>query len=517
MTGTPKPQVSGRSDDEVVIGLDLGTSSVKGLLLTLDGTQVHATRSAYPMHSPQPSWRENDAEDWWTATESAMRELASVAGQRGLRVRALGLVAQRDPFVLLDSQGRPVAPAISWTDQRTAAETAALRSSIGDRRLVEITGTRPIVGQGVPTLMWTRDHLPDRWTQTQRAVAPKDFVLGRLLGGANRWRATDPTTPTRSLGYDVERRAWSTEILDAAELPVDLFDQPTAEPWTAAGRLDAGIAAATGLPGDVVVAVGGADDQAATLGAGSVAPGEVCLGTGTCSGWRMVVGDYRPDLTGAADTYPHVVPGQHIREVTIDSTGSSLRWFASTLAAGVGGYEQIIALAMTAPIGAAGVRFLPFVDGAQRAPHYLDAATGVFLGITGHHTLAHLSRAVLEGIAMMYPGTWDILRAGASDRAELTMVDAEAASVGWTSVKADVLGRSIRLPRVTSAAAMGAAILGATAAGLHPSVTAAARAMVHRGHLVEPDPGRVDAYAELRERYEADVAVLRPLLTMGGR
>lgn len=513
----PPMQAAGRSGDEVVVGLDLGTSSLKGLLLSVDGTQLHATRNAYPMHSPQPSWRENDAEDWWTATVCALQELAVVARDRGLRIRALGLVAQRDPFVLLDSDGAPVAPAISWTDQRTGTETAALRSEIGDARLLQITGVRPIIGQGVPALMWTRRHLPDRWAMARRAVSPKDFVLGRLLGGAHRWRATDPTTPTRSLGYDVEQRKWSTEILTVAGIGAELFDPPTAEPWEASGRVAAEVAADTGLPGDVVVAVGGADDQAATLGAGAVSAGEVCLGTGTCSGWRMVTDAHLPDPTGAADSYPHVVPGRHIREVTIDSTGSSLRWFASTLAASVGGYEQIVALAMTAPIGAAGVRFLPFVDGAQRAPHYLDNATGVFLGISGHHTLAHLSRAVLEGIAMMYPGTWDILRTGSADPVELTMVDAEAASTAWTQIKADVLGRSIRLPAVTSAAAMGAAVLATTAAGIHPSVVVAAGRMVHRGNLVEPIADRVAAYAELRTRYEDDVALLRPLLTGGGR
>lgn len=505
-------RASGR---DAVIGLDLGTSSMKGLLVTVDGAAWEQARAAYPMHSPQPGWNENDPQDWWTAFCEVVTELTGRAGVLGWRVRGLGVVAQRDPFVLLDAVGNPVTRAISWTDQRTHEEVARLRATFGDEHLVRVTGTRPIVGQGLPNLMWTMRHLPGVWSQAARAVAPKDFLLHRLLAAAP--AVTDPTTPSRSLAYDIERGAWSDEILDAAGISSTLFDLTDSAPWERAGEVDPAVAASLGLPLDLVVAVGGADDQAATLGAGAVRPGEVCLGTGTCSGWRLVLDGYRPDVSGRGDTYPHVVPDRYIREVTIDSTGSSLRWFVRTLAADLGGYDEVIALAATAPVGAAGVRFFPYVDGGQRAPHFLDAGTGVFVGITSFHDRAHLARAVLEGITMQYPRTWEILREGnAVPVSGLTMVDAEAASLTWTKIKADVLGEPVRLPAITAGAATGAAVLAATAAGIHGSVTDAAQAMVHMGTTVEPDPAGVQAYRAVAQRYETDMAVLRPLLSTGG-
>ena len=340
---------------------------------------------------------------------------------------------------------------------------------------------------------------------------------------------TDTTTPTRSMAFDIAANAWSAEILDAVEVPAELFDTPALLPWEPCGVLSSEWAETLGLDPGVIVAAGGADDQAAALGGGAANPGNICLGTGTCSDWRLVLADYEPDLSGAGDTAPHVVPDHYIREVTIDSAGSSLRWFRDALCRDLSpgyGFEQIIELAMDAPRGAAGVRFFPFVDGGQRAPYYLDTASGIFFGITSHHTRAHLARAVIEGIAFLYPRTWQLLVEGSSagvptrrSPEPLTMVDGEAASMPWTRLKADVLGHPIRVTRVTEAAAMGAAILAATSAGLFASPADAAASMVKFGAIVEPDETAHSIYTSIREEYEVTFEQMAPAFAQqtGGR
>jgi xylulokinase len=501
------------SGEAAVIGVDLGTSSTKGVLMTADGRSHGEARAEYRMHSPHSGWNENDPDDWRTAFREVVSRLAAEASALGLRVAGIGLVAQRDPFVLLDADGRPLRRAISWTDQRARAQTRRLRERHGDARLLELTGARPIVGLGLGNLLWSKDEEPDIWAATRRVVSPKDYVLGAFGSRAE----TDLTTPTRALAFDIAAGEWSDEILGPEGVSASLFDSATLRPWEEWGRLSAQDAELLGVPTGTVLAVGGSDDQAATLGGGAVAPGEICLGTGTCSDWRLVLQQYTPDLSGVGDTSPHVAPGTFVREVTIDSAGSALRWFRNAIVPELD-YPEIVELAMTAPRGSAGVRFYPFVDGAQRAPYYLDESSGVFFGITSHHGREHLARAVIEGIAFLYPRTWELLVEGQdadASTAPLTIVDGEASSASWNAIKADILNHPIRATEVTEAAAVGGAVLAAVAIGWFSTPTAAAASMVRTLPAVEPDAAAVAEYAGIRDDYLATFDAIAGAFTKG--
>lgn len=507
----PRPSARG------YIGIDLGTSSTKAVLVGDDGTLHGSARVEYPMLSPHPGWNENDPNDWRTAFVQVVSQLAATATQQRVEVGGLALVAQRDPFVLLGDDDRPVAPAISWTDQRARSQTEQVKRRVGEQRLIDIAGARPIVGLGLGNLLWVRDEQPEVWSRVRRVVAPKDFVLGML----GQRRTTDITTPTRSMAFDIAAQRWSTEILNPEQVPLEWFDTADLSPWEIWGELDQHWARKFGLPAGLPIGVGGSDDQAATLGAGAAAPGDICLGTGTCSDWRLVLPSYQPDSSGVGDTSPHVVPDSFIREVTIDSAGSSLRWFRDVLCPGLS-YAQIVALATTAPAGAGGVRFLPFVDGGQRAPYYLDHSAGVFFGINSHHRREHLARAVLEGIALLYPSTYELLLANVAPGSRpatdtpLTMVDGEASSVEWTRMKADILGRPLRTTAVTEAAAMGAAVLAANAAGHFDSPATAADQMVQVTSVCDPDPRAQHTYLAIREDFEMLFATVAPAFDLGG-
>jgi len=484
-----------------VVGVDLGTSSMKCVAVTPDGALISEARSEYKMRHPAPRWNENLATDWVTAFADTVGQVCTEARAHGFDIRALGLVAQRDPFVMLDEDNEPTSSVIGWTDQRTRTEVEDVRDAIGERRLIEITGNKPVVGAGLTNLLWSRRHLPEAWNRTVRVTSPKDYLLS-LISDAE---GTDPTTPTRSMAFDVRNRTWSAEILRPLGVSLELFDEIRHEPWHACGTLDPSWARRFGLTTDVVVAAGSADDQAAAIGAGAVSAGQVCLGTGTCSSWRVVTDELSPDVTGQTDIAPHAAPGVYLREATIDSAGSSLRWFRDELCANLSpqvGYDEILAMASTVPIGAAGLQCFPFVDGGQRAPYFEHGATGTFIGITSHHTRAHMARAVIEGVALLYAPTWELL--GKPAQGPLTIVDGEASSTVWNQVKADVLGHPIRTPKVLDAAAMGGAILAAVAGGFHSTVAAAVSSMVSYGAPVQPDATRHETYARLADRY-ADV------------
>jgi xylulokinase len=480
---------------EVILGADLGTSSIKGVAVTPDGDLLARAHAEYPMRRPERGWSENDPRDWLIGLQTVVRELVRSLDAGPEQVRALALVAQRDPLVLLDEAGEPVAPAISWTDQRTALELAELEGAVGRDRLIELTGGRPVIGGGLLNVMWARQHEPQAWARTRRLASPKDYLLG-ILGGR---RGTDPTTPTRSIAFDVRAGEWSPEILAAVGLEPALFDPVGGEAGDRAGGLAAAAAADLGLPAGIPLAIGCADDHAAAIGSGATAPGNWSVGTGTCSSWRRVIASYQPDPEGRFDCSPHAIPGLFIHEATIDSVGSTLRWFRDELLPGKT-YEEILELAASVPDGAEGAWCLPFVDGAQRAPWFAPAASAAFLGITGRHTTAHLARAVIESVAYLYVPTYELM--GGEGDEVLTIVDGEAASGFWNQVKADVLGRPVRTPVVLDAAAMGAATLGAVAAGLHRDLPTAVEEMIAFHAPIEPDPQRHADYAERLERFD---------------
>lgn len=470
-----------------MLGADLGTSSVKCLAVTLEGALISGARAEYQMRHPSPGWNENLATDWVTAFASAAGQVCVEARANGFDIRAIGVVAQRDPFVLLDEVGEPTSSVISWTDQRTRAEFEEVRTAIGEQRLIEITGNKPVVGAGLTNLLWSRAHIPEAWERTVRVTSPKDYLLS-IISDAD---GTDPTTPTRSMAFDVKNRAWSSEIVAPLGVPLELFDEIRHEPWHACGTLKPSWARRFGLAADVVVAAGSADDQAAAIGAGAISAGQVCLGTGTCSSWRVVTDEFSPDVTGQTDFAPHAAPGVYLREATIDSAGSSLRWFRDELCADLApevGYDEILAMAATVPVGAGGLLCFPFVDGGQRAPYFEQRATAAFFGITSHHTRAHMARAMIEGVALLYAPTWELL--GRPAQGPLTIVDGEASSTVWNQIKADVLGHSIQTPKVLDAAAMGGAALAAVAGGFHATVAAAVGSMITYNAPVQPDPPR---------------------------
>jgi sugar (pentulose or hexulose) kinase len=493
--------------DGWLLGVDIGTGSVKALAVSPDGRALASACVEHPMHHPRPGWSENDPDDWLRGVIAAVRRLLTADGVDGGGVAAMCVVAQRDPWVLLDAAMRPLRASIAWTDQRSAPELAEFAARMGRSALIERTGVLPIAGLGLPVLLWIQRHEPEIWAATRRLLSPKDYVLYRLTGLA----ATDVTTPSRSVMNDLRTDRWSAEICAAAAVPLELLPEVAWLPWQLAGELTAAAADLLGLPPGLPVAAGGGDDLSAALGAGAIEPGDICAGTGTSSDWRLVTAAAEPDSELArGDIARHVVADRYLFEVCIESTGSSLRWFRDAVAPGAS-YAELIGEAAGVPPGADGVVFLPFVDGAKRAPWYLDGASGGFLGIASGHTRAHLTRAILEGVGYEYPPTLELIAPGRERDRPVTLVDGEAHAEAWNQIKADVTGVPIRTTAVRECAALGAAILAGQACGAFAGAAGAVRRLVRFDRVYQPDPARHQRYASLRGRYQEILAAIRPL------
>jgi xylulokinase len=479
-----------------LIGLDLGTSALKAVLAHREHGVVAVAEHAYPMHRPRPGWAENEPEDWLRAAAGAVPELLARGGVAAADVAAACIVGQRDIAALIDEGGAPLGRCIHWSDRRDPEETERLLDRLGRDRLLAVSGTDPIPGLLLPNLAWTAAHEPDRFARAHAALAPKDYLAYRLTGEI----ATDRTTPTRSLLNDWRREDWSAELCAEAGIPRGLLPDVRYDAWHVRAQLDER-AALIGLAPGTLLAAGGGDDPSAALGCGVIEPGELSIGSSSSTSWRVVA--TRPTVRAGSPlgVLPHVVPGRYLHEMVAVGTGTSLRWFRDALRAGAS-YDDLLAEAGDVAAGAGGLRFYPYVEGAT-VPFEDDRVRAAFLGIEPHHGRGHLARAIAEGVAYQYPPMLDIVRAAGHEVGAITISDGEARSPVWNQIKADVLGRPLRVAAVPEAPAVGAAILAGMAAGTFPTAGAGVAALTAPPQTVVPDAAAHAAYALHRRRWEA--------------
>jgi xylulokinase len=487
-----------------LIGADVGTSGLKVVLVDASGPVLAVAERPYPMHRPQPSWAENDPEDWYRALVEGVHSVLATSGVEPAGVRALCIVAQRDPVALLDEDGQVLTPSINWTDRRDPDETERLFDDLGRDFLMDVSGVFPLSGLTLPNLVWTKRHLPDVWRRVRHALPPKDFLAYRLSGDIG----TDVSTPSRSILSDWRTASWSQEICTRAGIPFEILPPVRYVPSDVRCELTDWAAGQLGLCPGTQLAVGGGDDQAATLACGVLDVGDVSIGTGSASAWRIVTDRGEVDPLGMADLTFHVVPDRFLYEMNINGTGTSFRWFRDTYGFSANhpdqpcSYDDLVAEAATVAPGADGLLFFPYVEGA-RQPYYDDAARGVFFGIEAGHTRAHFVRAIMEGIAFNYPPMLEIIGRHSSTIRSLTIVDGEARSDLWNSIKAHVTGRELRTIGHAEAAAMGAVILAGVATGTFATAAEGVATLVPPGKTFAPDPNLHDRYEIHRARWEA--------------
>ena len=457
--------------DAPLIGIDVGTSGVKGVAISPRGDVLAVAEEAYPLSTPQPGWSEQDPEDWWRATQALLARLPE---------GPVGFSGQMHGLVTLDEAQRPIRPAILWNDQRTAEECAEIEERVGLARLIELTGNRALTGFTAPKLLWLRKHEPEAYGRIAHILLPKDYVRLRLEGEL----AIDAADASGTLLFDVENRRWSDEVLAALEIPRE---------WLP--------------PAYESTEVAGAGDQAAgALGVGIDAPGPLSVALGTSGVVFGVLPGYRADPEARLHTFCHAVPGTwHAMGVMLSAAGS-LRWLRNV----VGAEEAtLVREAGTWEPGAEGLLFLPYLTG-ERTPHADPGARAAFAGLTVRHDRGALTRAVLEGVAY-----------GLRDSLELLKELGFAASVGrvsgggarselWTEIVATVLGIPLERTAVDEGAAYGAALLAGVRAGRFADAHEAVAECVRVTARVEPNAAWSSVYDEGYERFRALYPAIRP-------
>jgi xylulokinase len=484
----------------LVVGVDVSTTATKAVLQDAEGTVRAVGMSAYSYETPHPLWSEQDPALWWEATLIAVREALEAADTDAEDVEAVGLTGQMHGLVALDDRDEVLRPAILWNDQRTGAECDAIRGIVGRRRLIEITGNDALPGFTAPKLLWLRRHEPDVWASIAHVLLPKDFVRLRLTGE----HALDRADGSGTILFDLAARDWSPEILDALAIEPRWLP-PTFEGPMVTGTITERAASATGLRAGIPVVAGGGDQAAAAVGVGSVVPGVSSLSLGTSGVLFTTTEEPAIESQGRLHAFCHAVPDRwHLMGVMLSAAGS-LRWYRDALAPGVA-FEELVEEAAEVPPGSDGLLFLPYLTG-ERTPYPDPLARGAFVGLTVHHGRAHLTRAVLEGVAFGLRDSLELMRAaGIQPPDQIRATGGGSRSALWRRILADVLGASIVTTPSAEGAAQGAATLAAVGAGWFDTVQDACRALVRIGETTPPSKtggAYTNAYARYRELYPA--------------
>lgn len=487
------------ADDASALGIDLGTSTAKAVLIDASG-RVRATASAgYAISAPRPGWAEQAPEDWRRAATKAVRALAAeptaAAALAGLR--AIGLSGQMHGTVVLNRHGAPPRPAIIWADGRSAAEAQALNAAFRARGLSRQLGGAVAPGFMAATLAWLRANEPETWGAMTACVLPKDALRGWLTGGPPLTEASDAAS---TLLLDLARRDWSAEACALVGVPPGVLP-PVRASGAIVGSLTPEAAEALGLPAGVPVIAGGSDQGMALLGAGVVDPGTALVSLST--GGQIVAPLARPMVDPAlrAYTFCHVLPGQTFALAATLSAGLSLRWLREQVlgAPDDAAFGALLDQAAALPPGADGLLFWPYLLG-ERTPHMDARLRAAFAGLGLGHGQAHLLRAVLEGVAFSLREALAVLEGVGARPGRLILAGGGARLPLWRQILADVLGRPLQPVRGADQSALGAALLAGHAAGIFPDLASIVRAAVDHEETVALRDA--SAYAPLFARYQ---------------
>lgn len=467
-----------------LLGVDIGTTGAKALLIDGQGRVRSCATRGYPMRTPRPGWAEQDPHDWWKAAAAAIRQ--AVSKERAGRIAGVGLTGQMHGLVMLDRHGHVIRPCLLWNDQRSAGECRRFLRRIGLENMIRHTGNTVLPGFTAPKLLWVRRHEPAAYRRTAKLLLPKDYVRYRLTG--EYW--TDVSDASGTALFDVGRRRWSDPVAALFRVPRSWLPEATESP-AVSSFVSPAAARVTGLrPGTPVVG-GGGDQACQAIGAGIVDDRTAAVTIGT-SGVVFAVQDrFHPDRRGRLHAFCHALPDKwHLMGVML-AAGGSFRWLRDCLTGTVrhDAYRRMTAEAASAPPGSEGLIFLPYLAG-ERTPHVNPDARGVFFGLSLRHTRAHLIRAVMEGVAFGLLDCLNLLRGLGVDPGRVRLSGGGSRSHLWRQIVADVFSVPVETTAEDEGAAYGAALLAGIGTRVFADPVSAVRATVRISGRCRPGPAR---------------------------
>ena len=470
------------------IGVDLGTSAVKLLLMDSEGKIVNVVSREYPLYFPHPGWSEQKPEDWYEQTVEGIRELVRDVDKS--QVAGISFGGQMHGLVILDEEDRVIRPAILWNDGRTVQETEYLNGVIGKEKLSEYTANIAFAGFTAPKLLWVKNQEPENFARIAKIMLPKDYIAYKLTGV----HCTDVSDASGMLLFDVKNRRWSKEMCDICGIRQEQLAK-CYESFETVGTLLPQAAQELGLSVSVKVAAGAGDNAAAAVGTGTVGDNMCNISLGTSGTIFISSRNFGVDRNNALHSFAHADGSYHLMGCMLSAASCNKWWMDEIIGTkDYGGEQEAIE-----KLGENHVYYLPYLMG-ERSPHNDPNARAVFLGMTMDTTRADMTQAVLEGVAFALRDSLEVARSLGIRLERTKICGGGAKSPLWKKMIANSLNLKVDVIESEEGPAMGGAMLAAVACGEYKSVEEIAAKVVRIVDTVEPDP---ELTAKYEERYAA--------------
>ncbi len=484
------------------IGVDLGTSAVKLLLMDAGGKIQKVVSREYPLYFPNPGWSEQNPEDWYAKTIEGLKELLLDCDKE--KVAGISFGGQMHGLVILDDKDEVIRPAILWNDGRTQEECDYLNNVIGKEKLSRYTANISFTGFTAPKILWVKNKEPQNFARMKKIMLPKDYIAYRLTGV----HCTDVSDASGMLIFDVKNRCWSKEMLDICGIHKEQL-AGIYESYETVGTILPGIADELGIPSTVKVAAGAGDNAAAAVGTGTVGEGMCNISLGTSGTIFISSKNFGVDENNALHAFAHADGHYHLMGCML-SAASCNKWWMDEI---IGTKDYAVEQKAIEKLGENHVYFLPYLMG-ERSPHNDPKARGTFIGMTMDTTRADMTQAVLEGVAFALRDSFEVAKS-LGIRIERTKIcGGGAKSPLWKKIIANVMNIKVDVLESEEGPALGGAMLAAVACGEYESVEAAASRLVKIVDTIDPDPDLAARYEERYQQFKKIYPACKPLFEM---
>ncbi|MBM3475863.1 MAG: xylulokinase [Armatimonadetes bacterium] len=480
-----------------LMGIDIGTSGTRTLLIDEAGKLVASATAEHPLSLPAPGWAEQNPADWVATTIETVRRVLAETGIPGAQIKGVGLSGQMHGSVFLDAKDEVIRPAILWCDQRTFKQCEWITSKVGRETLKAEICNPVLTGFTAPKIIWLRDNEPANFERLRKVLLPKDYIRLVMTGEY----VTEVSDASGMALLNVPERRWSDVVIEKIGLSKDMLATVVESPEVT-GRVSARFAEATGLTEGTPVVGGGGDQAAGAVGNGIVEAGVISSTVGTSGVVFAHLEELAMDDEMRTHTFCHAVPGKwHVMGVML-AAGGSLQWYRNKLCSdemavaslwGNEPYVLIVSEAAEAPVGSEGLIFLPYLSG-ERTPYPNPNARGVFCGLSLRHDKRHLARAVMEGVSYGLRDSFEIIESMGVDITQVRASGGGARSEYWVQMQADVTGRPHSYINVDEGPAFGVALLAGVGTGVWKSVPEACRAAIQVERTLDPNPENLAFY-----------------------
>lgn len=475
------------------MGIDLGTSSVKLLLMKSSGDILKTLTKEYSLSFPKPSWAEQDPEEWWSVTKLAISEILEDTNKNSLK--GISFSGQMHGLVILDKNDDIIRPAILWCDQRTEAECNYLNNEIGVEKISSYTGNIALTGFTAPKILWVKNNEPELFNKIEKIMLPKDYLAYRLSGVF----ATDVSDASGMLLLDVEKKSWSKEMMNLCNIKESQLGK-VYESYESIGSIKKELAKEFDISENVQIVIGGGDQAVGAVGTGAVEEGIVSVALGTSGVIFAPLKKYTVDKDNRLHSFAHSNGEYHQMGVML-SAAASYKWWVENINNSKD-YNSINEEIEKINPGSENLYFLPYLMG-ERTPHNDVNARGCFIGLNLSHTRAHMSRAVMEGVSFGLNDSMEILKDMGVDVKKIRVSGGGSKGKVWRQILADIFDAEVCSISVSEGPAFGAAILAAVGCGAFKNVNDACKAIVKDNEITYPIKKNVESYKKSYNTFKA--------------